>query len=126
MRDFLQIMARDLADGLEFSVVVSSDEAVRKANTRFRNVRRTTDVLSFPDGENGYLGDVLISAPRAARQAAEQGHSVEEEIRILSLHGVLHLQGYDHESDGGMMREVEERLRLRHRLGPGLIERGLP
>ncbi len=123
IRDFLLTVGLDLAPGLGFSVVVSSDAAVRKANADFRNVRRTTDVLSFPDGEDDYLGDVLISAPRASRQAAEQGHSIEEEIQILVLHALLHLRGYDHESDNGAMRDAEERLRLRYGLAPGLVGR---
>ncbi len=124
VRDFLSRLARDLAGGGEFSVVVTSDEAVRKANRLFRNQSRTTDVLSFPDGEDGYLGDLLVSAPRAARQAAEHGHSVEDEIQILALHGILHLNGFDHESDGGEMRGEEERLRGKYGLPSGLIARG--
>ncbi len=124
VRKFLATLARDLAEGHEFSVIVSSDEAVRKANGQFRNVRRTTDVLSFPDGEDGYLGDLLISAPRAARQAAERNHSIEEELRLLALHGMLHLKGYDHETDEGTMRDEEERLRQRYGLAAGLIDRG--
>ena len=123
VRDFLSRISRDLATGVEFSVVVSSDEAVRKANRRFRNESRTTDVLSFPDGEDGYLGDLLIAASRAARQARDHGHSVEEEINSLALHGILHLNGYDHESDRGEMSGEEERLRARYGLKSGLIAR---
>lgn len=123
IREFLEVLAQDLARGSEFSVVVSSDEALRHANRQFRNVRRTTDVLSFPDGEDGYLGDLLISAPRAARQAAQHGHSIEEEIRVLALHGMLHLRGYDHARDEGEMDAEERRLRERYGLASGLIER---
>ena len=125
VREFIGRLAGDLAGGREFSVVVSSDDAVRRANARFRNVEGVTDVLSFPDGADGYLGDVLISAQRAAAQSAEYGHSVEEEIEALALHGLLHLKGYDHETDDGEMRRVEERLRRKYGLAAGLIERAL-
>ena len=124
IRGFLKALSRDLSGGLEFSVVVSSDVAVRLANRQYRGVSRATDVLSFPDGEDGYLGDVLISAPKAARQAAEYGHSVEEEIQTLALHALLHLNGHDHEVDSGEMRDAEERLRRFYDLPTGLIERG--
>lgn len=123
IRTFLALLHRDLARGSTFSVVVSSDEDVRRANLRFRGVGSTTDVLSFPDGEDGYLGDVLISASQAARQAAEHGHSLETEINTLALHGLLHLSGFDHQSDEGEMREAEERLRRAYGLPTGLIAR---
>lgn len=123
VRAFLVHLADDMADGGGFSVVVSSDRALREANRRYRNVPRTTDVLSFPDGEDGYWGDLLISAGRAERQAAQHGHSVEQEIQVLALHGMLHLRGYDHESDEGEMQAVEERFRRKYGLAPGLIAR---
>lgn len=123
VRDFVALVGKDLADGQEFSVVVSSDEAVRRANGQFRQVTETTDVLSFPDGEDGHLGDILISAARAAQQAAEYGHSVEREIQTLVLHGMLHLNGYDHETDEGQMRRAEEALRVQYGLPSGLIAR---
>ena len=123
VREFVALLARDLADGREFSVVVDSDEAVRQANGRFRKITETTDVLSFPDGEHGYLGDILISAARADQQAAEYGHSIEREIQTLALHGMLHLNGYDHETDEGQMRRVEEALRIDYGLPTGLIAR---
>ncbi len=123
VRGFLAVIARDLARGMEFSVVVSTDRALRSANARFRSAPKATDVLSFPDGEDGYLGDLLISAARASRQAAEHGHSMEEEIQVLALHGLLHLSGYDHEADDGEMQAAEERLRARYSLPSGLIAR---
>jgi probable rRNA maturation factor len=67
-------------------------------------------VLSFP-GEEGHLGDILISVPTARRQAAEAGHGAERELRTLLLHGVLHCLGHDHETDGGEMERLERRLR---------------
>lgn len=123
VRKFLGRLAEDLAEGGGFSVVVSSDRALRDANRRYRNVPRTTDVLSFPDGEDGYWGDLLIAAGRAKRQAAEHGHSVEQEIQVLALHGMLHLRGYNHETDQGQMQVAEERFRRKYGLAPGLIGR---
>ena len=120
---FIAVLARDLSKGHEFSIVVGSDNEMRRANDQFRHVSRATDVLSFPDGEDGYLGDIMISADRAALQCAEYGHSIEEEIQVLALHGMLHLNGYDHETDAGEMRRVEERLRCKYGLGSALIAR---
>jgi probable rRNA maturation factor len=120
---FLNRIAADLAKRREFAVVVSSDEAVRTANRQFRGISKTTDVLSFPDGEDGRLGDILISAGRAQAQAAQYGLSVEEELKTLALHGLLHLLGYDHETDRGQMRAQETKLRKRYGLPNGLIER---
>lgn len=120
---FMTILAKDLSMGQEFSVVVSSDDEIRRANDRFRDVATATDVLSFPDGEDGYLGDIMISAQRAELQSLEYGHSVEDELQVLALHGMLHLNGYDHETDAGEMRRVEDRLRRRYGLDSGLIAR---
>ena len=111
------------AGGAGATVVFVSDRAMRGLNRRWRGKRGTTDVLSFPAGEEEFeraaegasLGDVVISVEQAARQAAEQGHSFENEVEQLILHGVLHLCGYDHETDGGEMNRLE--LRLRRRLG---------
>ena len=120
---FIARLSRDLAPGLEFAVVVGSDEATRRANSQFRGKAGATDVLSFPDGEDGRLGDVLISAARAQRQASDYGHSVDAEVKTLVLHGLLHLLGHDHEADSGEMAEQEERLRKRYRLPAGVIKR---
>jgi probable rRNA maturation factor len=120
---FLKRIAAGLAKRREFAVVVSSDDAVRTANRQFRGISKTTDVLSFPDGEDGRLGDILISAGRAQAQAARYGLSVEDELKTLALHGLLHLLGYDHESDDGQMRAQETKLRKRYGLPNGLIER---
>lgn len=123
IRAFVARLGRDLAPGREFAVVVGSEDAVRQANRRFRNVRGSTDVLSFPDGQDGRLGDILIAARKAEQQATRQGHSVESEVKILILHGLLHLLGYDHETDRGEMRAREAQLHDRYGLSPGLVER---
>ena len=123
VRAFLSRVAREVAGSREFAVLVTSDAAVRHANSVFRGKRQATDVLSFPDGENGRLGDIMISAQRARKQAECHGHPVEEELKILVLHGLLHLLGYDHERDNGEMQRVENRWRAKLGLQTGLIER---
>jgi probable rRNA maturation factor len=121
--NFLNRIAIDFAKRREFAVLVSSDEAVRDANRQFRGISKTTDVLSFPDGEEGRLGDILIAAGRAQQQANQFEISIEDEIKTLALHGVLHLMGHDHETDNGEMRALETRLRKRYGLPSSLIER---
>jgi probable rRNA maturation factor len=121
--DFLDRIAIDLAKRREFAVLVSSNEAVRDANRQFRGIPKTTDVLSFPDGEEGRLGDILIAARRAQQQANQFEISIEDEIKTLALHGVLHLMGHDHETDNGEMRALETKLRKRYGLPSSLIER---
>jgi probable rRNA maturation factor len=120
---FLATLSQAEAPGREVAVLVASDAFVRQANARFRGKKGSTDVLSFPDGEDGRLGDILISASRAQRQAQQYGHSVEDEVKTLVLHGFLHLLGYDHDTDSGRMRAKERRLRRKLGLPSGLIER---
>ncbi len=121
---FIRSIGRQVARGKEFAIVIGSDESLREANQRFRGTRAVTDVLSFPDGESGRLGDILISAGRAAQQAGRFGHNVEDELKILALHGLLHLLGYDHETDDGQMRRAENRWRRKLGLPHSLTERG--
>jgi probable rRNA maturation factor len=102
---------------------VVPDGRVRDLNRRFRRKNSPTDVLSFPADEPGDLGDVVIAHGVARRQAAGAGHSLTTEVRVLALHGLLHLLGYDHEHDDGRMRRLERRLRIRGGLREGLIER---
>ncbi|HEX8337955.1 MAG TPA: rRNA maturation RNase YbeY [Pyrinomonadaceae bacterium] len=111
-----------LAGGAGATVAFVSDRAMRELNRRWRGKRGTTDVLSFPSGQEEFergagasLGDVVVSVEQAARQAAEHGLEFENEVEQLILHGLLHLCGYDHERDGGEMNALE--LRLRRRLG---------
>jgi probable rRNA maturation factor len=105
------------------TVAFVSDRAMRELNRRWRGKRGTTDVLSFPveqevweQVEGKTLGDVVISIEQAARQAAENGLTLDEEIAQLILHGLLHLCGYDHETDTGEMNALELRLRRRLRI----------
>jgi probable rRNA maturation factor len=105
------------------TIAIVPDDRVQQLNRRYRRTDAATDVLSFPSDERGYLGDVVIAAGVARRQARQAGHSLQHELRVLALHGLLHLLGYDHERDAGRMARVEARLRLRGGLREGLIER---
>ena len=105
------------------TIALVPDARVRALNRKFRGKNANTDVLSFPSDEDGYLGDVVISSGVAARQARAAGHSLATELRVLALHGLLHLLGYDHERDDGQMARLERRLRRRGGLREGLIER---
>ena len=110
----------------EVSVLLTTDAAIRKLNRRFRGKNEATDVLSFPAegmGAEEIAGDLAISVPAALRQAGEQGHSLSTEIKVLILHGLLHLAGGDHEADAGQMARRERLLRGRLGLPQGLIER---
>ena len=106
------------------TVLLSADGEIRELNRSFRGKNKTTDVLSFPSASaKDYAGDIAISIEAAQRQAREHGHSTLEEIRILMLHGMLHLAGMDHERDNGAMLRTESRLRRELGLKEGLIAR---
>jgi probable rRNA maturation factor len=98
----------------EIAVVLAGDDRVRSLNSRYRGKDRPTDVLSFrgPGGYEG-LGDIVISVPAAARNAAALGRTLAQELDVLALHGLLHVLGYDHETDDGTMDRLERRLRRR-------------
>lgn len=134
LRPWLEPLVAELAPAARsLAVRFTSDREMRRLNAAYRGRDQTTDVLSFPgeltarggeqpddprtpagpDGD-AHLGDIAISVPAARRQAAERGHGVERELRILVLHGLLHCLGYDHETDDGTMESLERRLRSRH------------
>ncbi len=124
---WLQRVAPRAARG-EVTIAFVSDARMRTLNRTFRGLDAPTDVLSFstPPGPNtdAHLGDVVIARGVARRQAREQAHAESTEWRVLALHGLLHLLGYDHETDAGTMLRVESRLRRRGGLRSGLIGRG--
>lgn len=128
----VRIAPRTLAGGVTIAVV--TDQRMRALNRQFRGVDASTDVLSFPasakasarasgpeTGED--LGDIAIARGVATRQAKAAGHALATEFRVLALHGLLHLAGYDHDTDTGEMARVEARLRRKGGLTDGLIER---
>jgi probable rRNA maturation factor len=124
------------------TIALVSDARVRALNREYRGKDYATDVLSFPSApglaprtphraprtlrtrSDTHLGDIAIARGVAARQARAEGHAIAVELRVLALHGLLHLIGYDHERDAGQMRRVEARLRRLGGLPGGLIERG--
>jgi probable rRNA maturation factor len=108
------------------TVLVTTSSELRRLNHRFRGKDKPTDVLSFPAemmSRGRFAGDVAISADIAAKNARRLGHSPAEEVKVLALHGLLHLAGYDHEADSGTMAKREGRLRERLGLPVALIER---
>jgi probable rRNA maturation factor len=103
--------------GSSATIAFVSDQKIRQLNRQFRGINRSTDVLSFPAGEadETNLGDIAISIETATKQARENDLTFEQEVAQLILHGLLHLSGYDHETDNGEMNRLE--LKLRKRLG---------
>jgi probable rRNA maturation factor len=123
---FLQATQRAVGLAGEVNVLVTSNRRIRSLNRTFRGKDKATDVLSFPasgNGRNRMAGDIAISSDIATINAKKLGHPVETELKILLLHGVLHLAGYDHEGDDGEMAMLEHKLRAKLGLPSGLIAR---
>ena len=126
---FLTRVQRELKLGrLDVTVCFVDNREIARLNGKFRGKRKPTDVLSFPQNGNGrrrtnlpklesasFLGEIAISPQTARRNAKRFGRTLDEELRVLVLHGVLHLAGYNHEADDGEMEQIE--LRLRRKLG---------
>ena len=111
LRPWLERLLDDLApEAASLGVRFCGDRELRRVNRQYRGKDKPTDVLSFP-GDEGHLGDILISVPTARLQAETAGHPVERELKVLLLHGVLHCLGHDHETDQGEMERLERRLR---------------
>jgi probable rRNA maturation factor len=130
LRRFLERARKAAGVAGEVHVLLAGDKTLRRLNREFRGKDKTTDVLSFPAGasavffaERELAGDLAISLETAGRQARAYGHSLEDEVKVLMLHGVLHLAGMDHETDGGEMAEREAELRAKLGLNAGLIAR---
>jgi probable rRNA maturation factor len=124
LREFAGRLRAEVCGGRSFDVWVTDDAELERLNREFRKQPYPTDVLSFSSGQaDGFLGEIAISEARAIAQAEEQGHSKDCELRILMLHGVLHLLGLDHDRDGGKMARAERRWRKYFGLPAGLIER---
>jgi len=124
LRLFAERLREEVAGGRRFHCLLTDDRELRRLHRQFLGNDYPTDVLSFPEPEPGdFLGEMAVSVARAEVQAAERGHTREDEIRILMLHGLLHLLGMDHAADRGRMRRVETRWRRKLGLPAGLIER---
>jgi len=115
---------RELGKSGQVSVLFTGDAEIRTLNRKFRGLDRPTDVLSFPwassSGTGGYLGDIAISIPMAKKYAKKAGWPLAQELRFLTLHGLLHLLGHDHETDSGRMN------RLQAALGKKVLGREIP
>jgi probable rRNA maturation factor len=127
IESFAETLRARVARGREFHCLLTGDAELRMLNRTYRSKDYATDVLSFPasfpGNRGGYLGDIAISLLRARAQARQHGHPIEDEVRILMLHSLLHLKGMDHESDSGEMARAELRWRKKLGLPGGLIER---
>jgi len=112
---------KELKTPVEISIAVVSDREIKKLNRIYRHKDKTTDVLSFGEidqkikinqSDSGYIGEIIIGYPQAVRQAKEYGHSVQKELKLLLIHGFLHLLGYDHKTASQIkkMRRLEEKI----------------
>ena len=107
----------------EVTVLITGNREIQGLNREFRKKNKPTDVISFPSEADGIAGDIAISADIARSNGRELGHGTLAELKILILHGMLHLAGFDHERDNGEMARKETRLRRELGLPTGLIER---
>lgn len=119
---FVTVARREARLKGEVNVLLTNDRKMRELNRRFRRKDKTTDVLSFPSLDGG---DIAISVPVAKQNARALGHKVSDELKILILHGALHLKGHDHETDDGTMARLEQRLRKKLALPVSLTERAV-
>ena len=126
LQRFVRAAQREVGIAGEVNVLITSNAKMRRLNRDFRGKDKPTDVLSFPTAQNGnakLAGDIAISREIARTNARALGHSLETELKVLLLHGLLHLAGHDHETDQGEMAALEQKLRARLRLPTALIER---
>jgi probable rRNA maturation factor len=124
VRETAQRLRDGVAGGRKFSCLLTDDRELRRLNHQFFEKDCPTDVIAFPEpGPDDFLGELAISVERASEQANRFGHSVEQEVGILMLHGLLHLLGMDHETDRGRMARTETLWRKKLGLPAGLVER---
>lgn len=124
IKTFLRAVQRAVGIRGEVNVLITSDDKMRRLNRDFRGKDKVTDVLSFPAAQNGKIaGDIAISRDIARQNARALGHSLTTEVKILLLHGLLHLAGHDHELDNGEMAALEQKMRAKLKLPIALIER---
>ena len=123
--DILELIAKELTTK-DFELIITDNEEIQELNKAHRNIDKATDVLSFPmefDFPNMPLGSIVISLDYVEDKAKEYGHSNEDELTLLFIHGLLHLLGFDHEVDNGEHRNKEEELIKKYKLPDSLIVR---
>jgi len=123
----IENIAKTITDK-DFELIVVDNKAIQELNKEYRNIDKATDVLSFPLDvacEHMPIGSIIISADKVIEKADELGHSIENEFKLLLIHGLLHLIGYDHEIDNGEMREKEEEIIKKFNLPESLIVRSI-
>lgn len=126
LQEFAHALSRDLLGARDFACLITNHQEMAELNGSFRKKAESTDVLSFPAEASlaaQYAGDIAISIGHARQQAKALGHSLPDEVRVLMLHGALHLAGMDHEIDDGAMQRAEQRWRKRYGLPLTLTER---
>ena len=126
LKAFAAELSARVADGRPFTCLFTDDRELQRLNRMFLSNDHPTDVLSFPSPNEHAIGELAISVERAREQADAFGHDLSAELRILMLHGVLHLLGHDHERDRGRMARLEQTWRRDFGLPAGLIERSRP
>lgn len=109
----------------DIELILTTNEEIQQLNKKFRHIDKATDVLSFPleDAPHAPLGSIVISVEKAQEEATRYGHTIDEEIALLFIHALLHLLGYDHETDSGEMRKKEAELIEYFQLPSSLIIR---
>ncbi len=122
--DILEKISKELTDE-EIELIITNNENIKKLNKEYRNIDKPTDVLSFPLKKipHAPIGSIVISIDKAKEKAKELNHTVDEEVALLFLHGLLHILGFDHEEDKGEMREKEKEIIEKLSLPKSLIVR---
>lgn len=122
--DLLDAIANELS-AKDIELIFTTNDKIQQINREYRNIDKPTDVLSFPleDMPHSPLGSIIISVDKAHEISEKLGHSFDEEVTLLFIHGLLHLSGYDHEVDDGQMRKQEEDLIKKYKLPKSLIVR---
>jgi len=126
LTNFSRTLSQEVVGGCPFTSLITNDRELQKLNKQFLGHDYPTDVLSFPSAMPHHLGELAISVERADAQASSFGHHRVDEIRVLMLHGLLHLAGMDHETDGGTMSRAEKKWRSHFDLPATLISRTKP
>lgn len=124
-QDIFEAVRNSVAPSKLFELIIVDDEEMRQINKEHRGLDKTTDVLSFPikESKTHFIGSIIISVDTAHRVAKEMGHDISDELKILFIHGLLHLLGFDHETDNGQMRDEEAKIALNIGIKEGLLSR---